>query len=386
MSDGGVVPTSPVRRSPSPCGVLAGAYDVALLDLDGVVYVGAQAVPAAPEALSSARSSGMRLAFVTNNASRTSATVAGHLESLGISAPVESVITSAQAAAGLLVGMLPAGAAVLVVGGDGLVEALRERGLVAVRGLDEHPQAVVQGFAPSVGWDSLAEASYAVASGLPWVATNADRTIPTARGIAPGNGMLVAAVAEATGVSPVVAGKPELPMHQEAITRTGSTRPLIVGDRLDTDIEGAVRAGADSLLVLSGVTDVGGLLAAPPQHRPTYLGRDVGALLVEHPGVVGDGPWSCRGWTASVDAGELCLDASGPEPHGDDDGAGAAGPKPVASATPDGGPTHGSADVTSRGSLDAALDALRAACAAAWSTEGLDCRAATALLDELLDV
>lgn len=382
MIDDGVSPSPPCRRSPSPSGVLAGAYDVALLDLDGVVYVGAQAVPGAPEALSLARSSGMRLAFVTNNASRTSATVASHLESLGIPAPVESVITSAQAAASLLVGMLPAGAAVLVVGGDGLVEALRERGLVAVRSLDEHPHAVVQGFAPSVGWESLAEASYAVASGLPWVATNVDRTIPTARGIAPGNGMLVAAVAIATGVSPVVAGKPELPMHQEAMTRTSSAHPLIVGDRLDTDIEGAVRAGADSLLVLSGVTDVGGLLAAAAQHRPTYLGRDVGALLVGHPHVVGDGPWSCRSWTASAVSGELCLDETGPQPQGDDDD-GAVGPRP-ARAMPDGGSPHGSADATSCTSADPALDALRAACAAAWSTEGLDCTAATALLEELL--
>lgn len=326
---------------------LAEVYDVALLDLDGVVYVGARAVPGVPAILESARSSGMRLAFVTNNASRTPEAVADHLRELGVPATPDRVITSAQAAARVLSEQLPAGSPVLVVGGDGLLAALEERGLRPVRSLDDGPVGVVQGFAPSVGWQHLAEGAYAVATGLPWVATNIDLTIPTARGIAPGNGTLVAAVAAASGREPVVAGKPELPMHREAIRRTGARRPLIVGDRLDTDIEGAVRAGAESLLVLTGVTDVAALLVAPPQRRPSYLGRDLGALLHAHPAVRDDQGWRCGSWTARADGGVVTLDRRG--------GAGAPG--------------------------DDALDALRAACAAAWSAAGS--RAPAELLAQL---
>jgi HAD superfamily hydrolase (TIGR01450 family) len=314
-------------------GQLAAAYDTALLDLDGVVYVGPQAVAGAPEALAAARARGMRLAFVTNNASRTPDAVAAHLTELGVPAQVDEVVTSAQAAATLVAERLPAGAAVLVVGGPGLEVALRENGLTPVKSADEAPAAVVQGFSPDVDWGLLLEGVLAVDRGVPWIASNTDLTIPTPRGRGPGNGTLVEVIALATGRRPVVAGKPELPLHREAVRRAGAVHALVVGDRLDTDIEGATRAGTDSLLVLTGVTTVAELLRAPGQHRPTYLSADLSGLLITHPEVRGGaGVGACGRWTATVHDGRLSLDG-----EGDRD------------------------------------DALRAACAAAWScTADLD--------------
>jgi len=303
-----------VRSVPRASAVaLTEAYDTALLDLDGVVYAGPHAIAYAVESLERARAAGMRLAYVTNNASRPPRVVAEHLSELGVPAEPGDVINSAQAAARLVSEKVPAGSRVLVVGGAGLVEALQERGLVPVRSLDEDPAAVVQGYDPSVGWANLAEASYAVGRGLPWVASNTDMSIPTARGIAPGNGTLVAAVAAATGATPEVAGKPLPPMHRETVLRTGAKHPLVVGDRLDTDIEGAFNGGVDSLLVFTGVTTPELLLAAPVQHRPTYLSDDLRGLLEPQPEVseLGDGRFGCGGWAAGVAGGALTLDGTG---------------------------------------------------------------------------
>ncbi|WP_369182887.1 HAD-IIA family hydrolase [Streptomyces sp. Y1] len=305
---------TPVRRT-APGGSaapLTEAYDTALLDLDGVVYAGAHAIEHAVPSLDAARAAGMRLAYVTNNASRPPRVVAEHLTELGVPAEPADVINSAQAAARVVAERVPAGAKVLVVGGAGLVEALAEHGLVAVRSLAEEPLAVVQGFDPSVGWAQLAEASYAVQSGLPWVASNTDMTVPRSEGIAPGNGTLVAAVRAATGVEPEVAGKPLPPMHRETILRTGARRPLVVGDRLDTDIEGAFNGGVDSLLVFTGVTTPAELLAAPVEHRPTYLAADLRGLLVAHPGVTAaGGGFACGGWTAVAEGGALRVVGAG---------------------------------------------------------------------------
>ncbi|MBV6702823.1 HAD-IIA family hydrolase [Kitasatospora aureofaciens] len=301
------------RTAPGGCEhPLTEAYDTALLDLDGVVYAGPHAIEHAVDALAAARMAGMRLAYVTNNASRPPRVVAEHLTELGVPAEPADVINSAQAAARVVAEKVPAGAKVLVVGGPGLEEALAERGLVAVRSLAEEPLAVVQGYDPSVGWAHLAEASYAVQRGLPWVASNTDLTVPTARGIAPGNGTLVAAVRAATGVEPEVAGKPLPPMHRETVLRTGAKRPLVVGDRLDTDIEGAFNGGVDSLLVFTGVTTPVQLLAARAEHRPTYLAADLRGLLTPHPAVTAaDGGFRCGGWVARAEDGVLRLDGAG---------------------------------------------------------------------------
>lgn len=287
-------------------------FDVALLDLDGVVYTGSRAVPHAVEVLAQVRRQGMALAFVTNNASRTPKAVAEHLTELGVPAEPEDVVTSAQAAARVVAERLPEGAAVLVVGGEGLESALRERGLRPVWSAEDEPAAVVQGFAPGVDWAALTEATYAVAAGVLWVASNADLTIPTERGIAPGNGALVGVVRAATGAEPIVAGKPELPLHRETILRTGARRPLVVGDRLDTDIEGACNGGVDSLLVLTGVTTPAGLLAAEPGRRPTYIAEDLRVLLGVLPVARREGDaWVCGGWSARVVDGAVDVSGTG---------------------------------------------------------------------------
>jgi HAD superfamily hydrolase (TIGR01450 family) len=265
---------------------LAKAYDLALLDLDGVLYIGPDAVPGAPRALVEARRAGLRACFVTNNASRTPSAVAEHLSRLGIPARTDEVVTSAQVASVILARRLPPGAPVLVVGGEGLRVALTERGLRPVRSVDEGPQAVVQGFNPDLSWRDLAEGTRAVRSGLFWMATNLDLTVPTPHGPAPGNGALVGLVAGAAGRQPdAVAGKPRPESFQEAARRYGSSRPFVVGDRLDTDLEGARAAGQDGLLVLTGVSGATDVIGCPAHRRPTYLGRDLTALLQAHPEV-----------------------------------------------------------------------------------------------------
>ncbi|MFI2643447.1 HAD-IIA family hydrolase [Streptomyces sp. NPDC018610] len=321
-----------VRTRPEGSGqALSEAYDTALLDLDGVVYAGGDAIAHAVDSLATARAGGMHLAYVTNNALRTPDTVAAHLTELGIAAQAADVVTSAQAVARLIADSVPSGARVLLIGGEGLRVALRERGLVPVESADDDPAAVVQGYGgPELQWGRFAEACYAIRRGVPWFASNTDLTIPSARGIAPGNGAAVEVVRIATGAEPQVAGKPLPPMHRETILRTGAKHPLVVGDRLDTDIEGAFNGGVDSLLVLTGVTDGAQLLAAPPQHRPTFVDADLRGLLTGQPEITreGDG-FRCGGWTATAGADRLELGGDG-----------------------------------------AALDGLRALCAAAWTAGG----------------
>ncbi len=307
---------APARTRPgASADPLCQAYDAALLDLDGVVYLGGKAVPGAAEALDQASARGMRLAYVTNNASRSPSAIAAQISGMGVPASAADVVTSAQAAARLLAGRLPAGSPVLVVGANALRIALRERGLRPVSVAAEHPLAVVQGYTPDLNYGLLTEAALALRAGASFVATNVDPTLPTQRGLQPGNGSLVQVLVTATGQRPEVAGKPEPPLHAEAVQRTGAKRPLVVGDRLDTDIEGGVRNGADSLLVLTGVSTPADAVLAPPRQRPTYLARDLGGLLASQPEVraSGDGEFACGGWTArlTADSGKLELSGSG---------------------------------------------------------------------------
>lgn len=250
------------------------SYDCLFVDLDGVVYRGPRPVVHAVEALNTYPA---RKLYVTNNASRTPDSVADHLVALGLHAQPEDVVTSAQAAAAHLATLVPAGAAVLVTGGDGLVQAVRENGLRVTSHADE-AQAVVQGYSPRLGWADLAEASYALARDIPWVASNTDMSVPTARGIAPGNGTFVAAVASATGRTPEVTGKPHRPIMDLARRRSGARRPLVIGDRLDTDIASAHAGGFDSLMVLTGVNTWQDLLQLPVEDLPTMLAPDLRVL------------------------------------------------------------------------------------------------------------
>ncbi|MCG5215090.1 HAD-IIA family hydrolase [Streptosporangium sp. KLBMP 9127] len=287
-------------------------YDTLLLDLDGVVYLGRNAVPGAAEALETAQAAGVRLAYVTNNASRTPSAIAEHLTALGVPAKAQDVVTSAQAAARLIAERVPAGSPVLVVGGMGLRQAVRAHGLRPVTAAAEEPVAVVQGIAPDLSYGLLSEGALAVRRGALYVAANGDATMPTARGEIPGNGAMVRVIVAATGVEPVVAGKPEPPLHRESMLRTGARHPLVVGDRLDTDVEGATNAGVDSLLVFTGVATPIDVLTAAPPHRPTHLAADLSALHRPRPEVrqAGD-TWSCGGWTARWDGARVTLSGAG---------------------------------------------------------------------------
>lgn len=292
--------------------VLSSAYDLAMLDLDGVVYVGGDAVPGAPEHLEAARSGGMRLAFITNNASRPPAVVAEHLRRLGIEAAEEDVVTSAQAAARVLADRFGAGARVLCLGAEGLRQALGAEGLVPV-GPEDEAVAVVTGYGPEVRWVELMRVAVRIRDGLPWVASNTDLTFPASFGVAPGHGVQVDMLRRFSSVEPVVAGKPERPLLDETVRRVGGRRPLMVGDRLDTDIEGARRVGIDSLLVLTGVTGLPELVAAAPELRPTYVAADLAGLLEAHqtPVLAEGGGFALGGWRVEVEGGGLSITGSG---------------------------------------------------------------------------
>ena len=290
---------------------LVDAYDAALFDLDGVVYLGPVAVEGAADGLAELRRRGTAIGYVTNNAARSPGVVAEHLVSLGIEARTEDVVTSAQAAAHLLRDRLGAGARVLAVGGEGVLAALAENGLVAVRSADDDPVAVIQGFGFELAWQELNEAAIAINRGAHWVATNDDPTRPTDRGLVPGNGAAVAAVQLAVKVRPEVAGKPYRPLLDDTVRRVGAVRPVFVGDRLDTDIAGAVNAGLDSLLVLSGSHGPRDLLLAPAGARPSHLGADLRALLqpTRVARLEGD---DCTVGTVTVTAADATVTVSGP--------------------------------------------------------------------------
>lgn len=291
---------------------LSTAYDVAVLDLDGVVYVGPDAIAGAAEALNRAQSGGMHLAFVTNNAARPPGTVGKHLRDLGVDAHDEDVVTSAQAAARLLADQLDKGSKVFLLGGKGLEEALEERHLVPTTVPGDDIAAVAQGYGPDMPWKQVMQGAMLVRSGVPWVASNTDMTIPTACGVGPGNGALVRLIADFAEREPQVAGKPMPPLFEETLARVGGERPLVVGDRLDTDIEGAVTMGWDSLLVLTGVTGLDELVRARAEERPTYVSPDLAALAEsqEAPELT-EGVATLGGWIACVDGERLEVSGEG---------------------------------------------------------------------------
>lgn len=280
-------------------------HDVLLLDLDGTVYAGPHAIPGAREAL--VVDGGPRLFYVTNNASRSPAEVAEHLNELGFPATESEVVTSSQSAARLLAERVSAGSPVLVVGTEALADEVRLVGLRPVRSFDEEPVAVVQGHSPDTDWRILAEATLAIRAGAYWVASNVDTTLPTERGLCLGNGSMVAALRTATGREPDVAGKPARPLMDDAVRRSAARSPLVVGDRIDTDIAGATAVGLDSLLVLSGVSTPADLLTAPQAERPTYLAFTL-ASLADSPADLVIGPHPDV--TAFVDGSTLTVKAA----------------------------------------------------------------------------
>ncbi|MFI0796565.1 HAD-IIA family hydrolase [Micromonospora rubida] len=292
-------------------GRLVDGYSLVVFDLDGVIYLIDRPIPGAVAAVGRLRAEGRAVAYATNNASRRSSEVADLLSGMGVPATPEEVLTSAAASAELLAERLPAGAAVLVVGAEALRAEVGAVGLRPVSRADEAPAAVVQGYGPQVCWADLAEASLAVRAGAIWIATNTDRTLPSGRGPLPGNGSLVAVLRTALDREPdVVVGKPGPALFATAARRAGEGRTLVVGDRLDTDIEGARRAGLDSLLVLTGVSDVPELLAAAPERRPTYVSADLAGLFDPAAVVRVPGAPETGGWSATV-AGDGALELTG---------------------------------------------------------------------------
>ena len=289
---------------------LAAAFGGVVLDLDGVVYVGDQAVPAAPAALEQLRALGVRLAFVTNNSYRPPGQVVERLGRLGVKATVEEVLTSAQAAVRLLGGREALERkAVLVLGGPGLRQALQAAGARLVDATAwRQAEVVVVGFDPDLTYGRIKAAALAIRAGARFVGSNPDTTLPTPEGFWPGAGATLAMLQTATGVRPEVAGKPEPALFETAAAALGPGPYLMVGDRADTDLDGAHRLGWTTALVLSGVArpadlpdlavapdhllaDVGGLLDPPgPAIRPR--GQDGGTLVaVDGERVVGTVAW-----------------------------------------------------------------------------------------------
>jgi HAD superfamily hydrolase (TIGR01450 family) len=256
-------------------GTLAQQYDCLLLDLDGTVFRGHALTEGAADSLD--KVIGRKL-FVTNNASRSADQVAGHLCDIGLKATAEDVVTSAQSAAHMLAAQLAPESRVLVVGTDSLAAEVAAVGLRPVRLWHDKPHAVVQGHSPETGWTNLAEAALAIRAGALWVAANVDATLPTERGLLPGNGSMVAALKTATDAEPQVAGKPSPTLLTDALARGDFRTPLVVGDRLNTDIAGANAARLPSLMVLSGVNSARDAVRAVPEQRATYIGCDLRSL------------------------------------------------------------------------------------------------------------
>lgn len=290
-------------------GSLVDNYDAALFDLDGVVYLGPHAVPAAPDTITQLRSRRVKVGFVTNNAARSADVVAEHLTALGIPAEPSDVVTSAQAITDIAARELPAGARVLVVGTDSLAQEASARGLVPVASVDDGPVAVIQGYDPHIDWTLLEEAGFSLQRGAKWYAANPDLTRPTDRGIVPGIGAQLQVVATTCSVEPVIAGKPYRPLLQATLERLGCSAPVFVGDRLDTDVRGARAIGMDSLFVFTGAHGVHDLLDADPGDRPDHLAADLSGLIEPRRDVtVSDGRATCREATAVVRDGRVVVE------------------------------------------------------------------------------
>ncbi|MEB3034586.1 HAD-IIA family hydrolase [[Mycobacterium] nativiensis] len=254
---------------------LADEYDCLLLDLDGTVFRGGQPTDGAVDTLAQLESRGL---FITNNSSRSAAEVAAHLTELGFTAEAADVATSAQLAAQLLAEQLAEGSRVLVVGTESLAAEIASVGLQPVRLASDEPAAVVQGLSTETCWADLAEAALAIRGGAVWLTTNVDKTLPSERGLVPGNGSMVAALRTATDAEPQVAGKPGPALFTSALARGEFYAPLVVGDRLDTDIAAANAAALPSLMVLTGVNSARDAVGAVAEQRPIYIGHDLRSL------------------------------------------------------------------------------------------------------------
>lgn len=258
-------------------------YDGVLCDLDGVVYAGSHRIETAVHTLNALTDQGIPVGYVTNNASKSATEVADRLETMGLIVNTEHVMTSAQAVVNLLTIKYEVDAGpVLVTGSPQLAGQIQAAGYTVTDSAADAPQVVVQGFNPRLGWSDLAEASFAIQHGAGWLASNLDLTIPLTEGIAPGNGSMVNAVAQATGRRPeVAAGKPAPVMFTAMAERLSMTNPLVVGDRLDTDMLGAANAGFHGALVETGIHRREDVTTFRDVVVPDWVLPNLGALLRE---------------------------------------------------------------------------------------------------------
>ncbi|WP_018295434.1 HAD hydrolase-like protein [Corynebacterium lubricantis] len=280
---------------------LSQQYDSLLLDLDGTVWAGGAAIDWAVDSIKQA---GLPSVYVTNNASRGPQEVADKLNGIGLDVAATDVLTSAQAAITLAESVLEPGDPVYVVGAPSFKDLVTSAGYRVVDSADENPKVVLHGHFTETGWHQLSEAALAIRGGATYLATNLDTTLPMERGLHVGNGSMVAAVTSATGVTPASAGKPGPTMFHQAASGLQSQRPLVVGDRLNTDIAGGVAAKMDVLHVLTGVSGPLELIEAPAEQRPTYIGEDLRALSEFGANLV---PGPQGGFTARVDGNDILL-------------------------------------------------------------------------------
>ncbi len=287
--------------------------DCVLFDLDGVVYRGTEPVPGAVEGIGFLRERSIPLSFVTNNAARTPETVAERISSLGISTTIAEVTTSAMVLAARLAEKYGTRALIYLIGAAGLATALESEGLRTTRRLDDGPVAIAQGLDPEIDYATIVGACDAVRSGLDWWASNPDYSMPGPTGQVPGNGAFVEMISRLTGERPTIVGKPSPHMLEHAASRLGATRPLMVGDRLDTDIEGGNAAGYETALVLTGVHDIHDALQAPAGLRPSYVLPSLRGLarLIAASGTLVDTEPSPAMTNAPIDATPPATDAVG---------------------------------------------------------------------------
>jgi len=264
--------------------ILAQAFSRFVLDLDGVVWRGDQAIPGSSETIGALRDAGKRVVFMTNNSWRTPEEVAERLHKIGAPSEPREIVTSSIAAQLMIEREIPGarGRAAYVIGGAGLVQAMEEIGLRIVDGAEAaDASVVVVGIDRKLTYEKLRRATLAIRAGAYFCATNTDPTLPAADGLWPGAGAIVAALRTATDVVPMVAGKPNAPMLEVARERLDGSPALVVGDRVDTDVLAASAAGWPSALALSGATGLAELAVAPAW--PDYIVRDLAALLRDLP-------------------------------------------------------------------------------------------------------
>ncbi len=245
-----------------------------LLDLDGTIYRGNEVIPEAVAFIRELRLAKIPFLYLTNNSSARPEQVAQKLTAMGIATAAEEVYTSSMATAAYLQERFPAGTEVYAIGEEGLHAALEAIGCIRTQ-QDEQAKVVIVGIDRAFSYEKLTKAATALRNGALFLATNRDPALPTERGLLPGNGSLVAAIATASGVEPIVIGKPERIIVDYALERLGTTKAetLIVGDNLLTDIGAGVNGGLDSLLVMTGYSQPGDLASSVWQ--PTHIAGDL---------------------------------------------------------------------------------------------------------------